>query len=433
MNPFNIHEAVETIEAAADDLLVRRRPPGDPRRRPHHRAAAAAGRRQEARPGRAAPLRRAPRHLGHLLRRRVHPRHPVPPGRRGGHPRHRGAHPRRHPRPAVRQAGPRRRPTIGFGIVTSADVYRQGADEVVDQLRQRIGDRPLYISIDIDVLDPAHAPGTGTPEAGGMTSRELLEILRGFAASTWSAPTWSRSPRPTTTPRSPAWRRPTSPTTWSRLLARLSHDHAVAPDDGERSDGRNGGDLVVETLTALGATPRLRPAGPARARHVRRAAAQRPAPFVSSRVENNAAFAADAYARVTGEVGPLFLSTGPGALTSLAALQEAYATGVPLARRSPARSHAPGSAARRHGMLHELDDQQASLRDVVKSAPPSSARSPRSPPPSPRRGSRRRPRRTGPTWVEIPQDVLLEPTDVPPVVRRRWTRSRRGRRRRAPN
>jgi agmatinase len=47
-------------------------------------------------------------------------------------------------------------------------------------LRQRIGARPLYVSIDIDVLDPAHAPGTGTPEAGGMTSRELLEIVRGL-------------------------------------------------------------------------------------------------------------------------------------------------------------------------------------------------------------------------------------------------------------
>lgn len=72
---------------------------------------------------------------------------------------------------------------LGFGIVTSADVYRRGADEVADQLRQRIGNRPLYISIDIDCLDPAHAPGTGTPEAGGLTSRELLEILRGLAGS----------------------------------------------------------------------------------------------------------------------------------------------------------------------------------------------------------------------------------------------------------
>jgi agmatinase len=72
---------------------------------------------------------------------------------------------------------------LGFGIVTSADVMRRGVDETVDALRQRIGDRPLYVSIDIDVLDPAHAPGTGTPEAGGLTSRELLEILRGLAGA----------------------------------------------------------------------------------------------------------------------------------------------------------------------------------------------------------------------------------------------------------
>ncbi|MEU5263383.1 agmatinase [Amycolatopsis sp. NPDC021455] len=69
---------------------------------------------------------------------------------------------------------------LGFGIVTSGDVLRRGVAETVDALRQRIGDRPLYVSVDIDVLDPAHAPGTGTPEAGGLTSRELLEILRGL-------------------------------------------------------------------------------------------------------------------------------------------------------------------------------------------------------------------------------------------------------------
>jgi len=72
---------------------------------------------------------------------------------------------------------------LGFGILTSSDVMRRGVDETVDALRQRIGDRPLYVSVDIDVLDPAHAPGTGTPEAGGLTSRELLEILRGLAGA----------------------------------------------------------------------------------------------------------------------------------------------------------------------------------------------------------------------------------------------------------
>ncbi|KIH98835.1 agmatinase [Streptomonospora alba] len=70
---------------------------------------------------------------------------------------------------------------FGFGVVTAADVMRRGVDEVAGALRERIGDRPLYVSVDIDVLDPAHAPGTGTPEAGGLTSRELLEILRGLA------------------------------------------------------------------------------------------------------------------------------------------------------------------------------------------------------------------------------------------------------------
>jgi len=70
---------------------------------------------------------------------------------------------------------------LGFGIVTSDDVMRRGVDEVVQQLRERVGNRPLYVSVDIDVLDPAHAPGTGTPEAGGLTSRELLQILRGLA------------------------------------------------------------------------------------------------------------------------------------------------------------------------------------------------------------------------------------------------------------
>lgn len=69
---------------------------------------------------------------------------------------------------------------FGFGIITSADIYYTGVRKVIARLRERIGEIPLYISVDIDVLDPAHAPGTGTPEAGGLTSRELLELLRGL-------------------------------------------------------------------------------------------------------------------------------------------------------------------------------------------------------------------------------------------------------------
>jgi agmatinase len=69
---------------------------------------------------------------------------------------------------------------LGFTVVHCREFQRRSVDEVVSQLRNTIGDHPLYVSIDIDVLDPAHAPGTGTPEIGGMTSRELLEVVRGF-------------------------------------------------------------------------------------------------------------------------------------------------------------------------------------------------------------------------------------------------------------
>ncbi len=69
---------------------------------------------------------------------------------------------------------------LGFAIVSTDDVARRGVDDAVDRVRARVGDRPVYVSIDIDVLDPAHAPGTGTPEPGGLTSRELQQILRGL-------------------------------------------------------------------------------------------------------------------------------------------------------------------------------------------------------------------------------------------------------------
>lgn len=67
---------------------------------------------------------------------------------------------------------------LGFSIVSSEYIEEHGVEAGIQRILQRIGDKPLYVSIDIDVLDPAHAPGTGTPEAGGLTSRELLRILR---------------------------------------------------------------------------------------------------------------------------------------------------------------------------------------------------------------------------------------------------------------
>lgn len=72
---------------------------------------------------------------------------------------------------------------MGFAQITTDDVADRGTAAVVAHMLERVGDAPLYVSIDIDVLDPAHAPGTGTPEAGGLTSRELLALVRGLGSS----------------------------------------------------------------------------------------------------------------------------------------------------------------------------------------------------------------------------------------------------------
>lgn len=67
---------------------------------------------------------------------------------------------------------------FGFKAIRCSDLDRIGIDAAVAQVKERVGDTPVYLSLDIDVLDPAFAPGTGTPEAGGLSSRELLALLR---------------------------------------------------------------------------------------------------------------------------------------------------------------------------------------------------------------------------------------------------------------
>jgi agmatinase len=67
---------------------------------------------------------------------------------------------------------------FGFKAIRASDLDRIGLEAAVQQVKDRVGDTPVYVSIDIDVLDPAFAPGTGTPEMGGLTSRELLALLR---------------------------------------------------------------------------------------------------------------------------------------------------------------------------------------------------------------------------------------------------------------
>jgi agmatinase len=70
---------------------------------------------------------------------------------------------------------------LGFAAVHCRDFVRSPIDDILERIRTRLADRPVYVSVDIDVLDPAYAPGTGTPEAGGMSSAQLLEVLRGLA------------------------------------------------------------------------------------------------------------------------------------------------------------------------------------------------------------------------------------------------------------
>jgi agmatinase len=70
---------------------------------------------------------------------------------------------------------------FGFTIVGAFDYLERSVPSIADELLSRVGDLPVYISIDVDVMDPANAPGTGTPEAGGLTSRELLATLRALA------------------------------------------------------------------------------------------------------------------------------------------------------------------------------------------------------------------------------------------------------------
>ncbi|WP_163507608.1 agmatinase [Fodinicola acaciae] len=71
--------------------------------------------------------------------------------------------------------------TLGFQVLSTVEAADLGVAASIEKIRTRLGNRPVYVSVDIDVLDPAFAPGTGTPESGGLLSRELLAMLRGLA------------------------------------------------------------------------------------------------------------------------------------------------------------------------------------------------------------------------------------------------------------
>ncbi len=69
---------------------------------------------------------------------------------------------------------------LGFKVIHCDELEEHGSAHIAQRILDRVGNAPLYLSIDIDVLDPAYAPGTGTPEVAGLSSRELVNILRGL-------------------------------------------------------------------------------------------------------------------------------------------------------------------------------------------------------------------------------------------------------------
>jgi agmatinase len=69
---------------------------------------------------------------------------------------------------------------LGFEVLLAREMAKMETEQIVDRIKDRVKDRPVFLSFDIDFVDPAFAPGTGTPEVGGPSSREALEIVRGL-------------------------------------------------------------------------------------------------------------------------------------------------------------------------------------------------------------------------------------------------------------
>jgi agmatinase/guanidinopropionase len=68
----------------------------------------------------------------------------------------------------------------GVRMITTENVFDLGVQAVINEIGAAIGDQPVYVSLDIDSVDPAFAPGTGTPEVGGLSSFQMLQLVRGL-------------------------------------------------------------------------------------------------------------------------------------------------------------------------------------------------------------------------------------------------------------
>ncbi len=272
-------------------------------------------------------------------------------------------------------------------------------------MRARLGDGPVYVSVDIDVLDPAHAPGTGTPEAGGLTSRELLHTLRALVG---------HEHRRRRHRRGRAGLRPRRDHRHRRGARRATSCCRCWRPGSRVTDHRNGGAAVVETLRRARRRHGLR-----HPRHPQPGAvpapARRPGSGRSPRATSRAPGTPPTPTRGSaGGPGVVVTTSGPGLTNAMTAAATAYAESRPVLLLSPGVPDR--HRGRDLGQLHETKD---STRRAWTGCVAWSRRvSPR------RRGRRRRGRRRSrrsaarrprPVHVEIPLDVLEEP----------WTRHRR--------
>jgi agmatinase len=70
--------------------------------------------------------------------------------------------------------------TMGFNVLDAPWIHAQGIEATIAKATDYLGDNPVYLTFDIDCLDPSYAPGTGTPVCGGLTSHQAIEIIRGL-------------------------------------------------------------------------------------------------------------------------------------------------------------------------------------------------------------------------------------------------------------
>jgi agmatinase len=70
--------------------------------------------------------------------------------------------------------------SLGFKVITMADIRKMGLPKLIKSIRDRVKQKRVFVTFDMDVVDPAFAPGTGTPEVGGLTSSEAIDLIQGL-------------------------------------------------------------------------------------------------------------------------------------------------------------------------------------------------------------------------------------------------------------